>query len=106
MILDRHAALERIEHDRELYNEICGIFLDDVPKIISHLKKAFNDGEIRTATRHAHSLKYAAANIGATDLSETARLTENSFRAGDNKNIHTLISDIDQNLSLVLEALK
>lgn len=106
MILNRQAALERIEQDLELYEEICGIFSDDAPTILIDLKQSLNNRDIPAATRHAHSLKSAAANIGAIDLCETARLAENSFRAGDIKNSYTMISNIEQNLLLVLEALK
>jgi len=106
MILDRQAALERIEHDQNLYNEICDIFRDDVPQIIIQLKEAHSRGDHQVATRHAHTLKSAAANIGATDLSESARTAENAFRAGELGNIHMLISEIDENFSRVLEALK
>lgn len=106
MILDRKAALERIEQDLKLYEEICEIFRDDAPTILIDLKKSLNDRDIPAATRHAHSLKSVAANIGASDLCESAKLAENSFRAGDIKNSHTMISNIEQNLLLVLEALK
>jgi two-component system sensor histidine kinase/response regulator len=105
MILDKHAALERIEHDHELYDEICEIFRDDVPKIIAQLKAACCGGDIPLATRHAHSLKSSAANIGATELCETARLAEQALRAGEHSDIHTLISRIDYHMSHVLEAL-
>ncbi len=105
MILDKQAALERIDHDQELYDEICGIFRDDVPRILIKLIEAFNEGDLQVATRHAHSLKSAAANIGASDLSETARLTEHSFRSGDLKNIPTLLSEIRLNIERVLEVI-
>jgi HPt (histidine-containing phosphotransfer) domain-containing protein len=106
MILNRQAALDRIEHDNELYDEICGIFRDDVPKIVDQLKEALNCCDIPVATRHAHSIKSAAANIGATDLNETARLAENALRTGSLENIHSLISEIDQNISRVLKELE
>jgi two-component system sensor histidine kinase/response regulator len=105
MILDRQAALERIDHDQELYAEICEIFRDEVPKIISLLKEANDRGDNSLATRCAHTLKSAAANIGAVDLCESARSAENAFRAGVHGNIHTLISEIDENVSHVLDAL-
>jgi HPt (histidine-containing phosphotransfer) domain-containing protein len=105
MILDKNAALERIEFDHELYDEICGIFREDAPKMIAKLKEACSGGDILVATRLAHSLKSAAANIGATDLSESARLAENAFRAENLKNIIHLISEIDRNITRVLETL-
>jgi HPt (histidine-containing phosphotransfer) domain-containing protein len=105
MILDKQVALERIEYDQELYDEICGIFRDDVPQIMAQLKEAFNVGDIPVATRSAHSLKSAAANIGATRLYETAKLAESALRAGELANINTLIAEIDQNLLRVMEVL-
>jgi two-component system sensor histidine kinase/response regulator len=105
MILDKNAALERIEYDHELYDEICGIFREDAPMMIAKLKEACSGGDILLATRLAHSLKSAAANIGATDLSESARLAENAFRTDNLRNIIPLISEIDLNITLVLKAL-
>ena len=106
MILDRQAALERIEQDVELYNEICGIFRADVPRLVALLKSSYADNDISTATRHAHSIKSAAANIGAAKLSDTARSAENALRSGELSAISTLIAKIDQNMSQVLEALE
>jgi HPt (histidine-containing phosphotransfer) domain-containing protein len=106
MILDKNAALERIEYDQELYDEICGIFREDVPAIIILLKVAFQAGDLSVATRHAHSIKSAAANIGASDLSEAARRAENSLRSGNIENIQALMTEIDASVSLVLDALE
>ena len=105
MILDKQSALERLEQDLELYEEICEIFRVDVPGIIDQLKASYAGNDIPTATRHAHSIKSAAANIGATDLSETARSTENALRSGSFDHIPALFSELDRNISQVLEAL-
>ena len=105
MTLDSLAALERIEHDQELYVEICGIFRDDAPQIMLQLKETFRDADLSAATRHAHSLRSASANIGAADLSVMARTAENALRAGDRKNIPALFSKLDQEMSRVVEAL-
>lgn len=106
MLLDKQTALDRMDDDDELYHEICGIFRQDAPQIMNKLSEAFNCGEIPVAIRHAHSLKSAAANIGANDLSETARLTENAFRNGELKSIHTLLSEINQHILRVLEVIE
>jgi two-component system sensor histidine kinase/response regulator len=105
MILDKQTALERIEQDLELYAEICEIFRHDVPQIMDRLKEALQTGDIPVATRHAHSLKSSAANIGANDLSTTAYRTEIAFRANDIENIQSLIAELELNLSCVMNAL-
>jgi len=106
MILDKQSALERIEDDLELYEEICEIFREDVPRIIAELKSSFACNDLASATRHAHSLKSAAANIGATNLSESARSAENALRDGDLESVSTIFSELDSNLSKVLAALE
>jgi HPt (histidine-containing phosphotransfer) domain-containing protein len=105
MILDSQTALERIEHDQELYEEICGMFREDVPALLNQLKEALKNGDLPTAIRSTHSLKSAAANIGADELCEAAGVTENRLRAEDMSDIHTLITEIDRNFLRVLQAL-
>lgn len=106
MILDSQSALERIEHDRELYDEICMIFRNDAPHILIQLKDTFAATDIPAATRYAHSLRSAAANIGATDLSDTARKAEDALRAGELEQVSGLGSELDQELAHVMEALR
>lgn len=105
MVLDRQAALERLEQDLELYEEICAIFCDDVPRILAELKTTLKVGDLPAATRHAHSIKSSAANIGATNLSEAARSAENALRNGTIDNIPSLLSHIDCEMELVLKEL-
>ena len=106
MILDKLSALERIEHDLELYEEICEIFREDIPRIIAELKTSYATNDIASATRHAHSIKSAAANIGAVNLSETARRAEYALRDGHLDSVPTIFTDLDLNMSQVLEALE
>jgi HPt (histidine-containing phosphotransfer) domain-containing protein len=106
MILDKQAALERLEHDLELYEEICGIFREDVPKILEQLKAACRDKDFSLATRHAHSIKSAAANIGADFLSAVARSAEDSLRGKTIDLTKEMICDLEQNMALVLKELE
>jgi HPt (histidine-containing phosphotransfer) domain-containing protein len=102
MILDKQAALDRIDNDEELYLEIIGIFRSDVPEILSRLKAEVGAGNLQDATRSAHSLKSTAASIGAVELSETAKQAEDSLRAGEGEKIGMLIEQIDQKLAAVM----
>jgi HPt (histidine-containing phosphotransfer) domain-containing protein len=105
MILDRQAALARIDNDEELYHEICEIFRDDVPDILSKLILSVNNEEFATATRHAHSMKSSAANIGAVELCETAKQAETALRSGNSDEIKILIPLLDQKLAAVIQVL-
>lgn len=105
MALDRQAVLKRIDNDHELYEEICDIFKEDAPKIVSHLKDAIDAGEITVATRHAHSLKSVSANIGATALSELGHHAEIAGRDSNLQAMRNQIPLIEQQLEEVIKEL-
>lgn len=102
MALDRQAVLERIDNDHELYEEICEIFKEDAPKIVSHLIDAIDSGEILVATRHAHSLRSVSANIGATALSELGYHAELAGRDANLQAMRNQIPLIEQQLKEVI----
>lgn len=76
MTIERDAALERLDNDLELYEEICGIFCDEGRSMLDQLRESLTAGDAVTALRTAHSLKSASANIGATQLSSCAQKAE------------------------------
>lgn len=76
MTIDREAALERLDHDLELYEEICEIFRDDGRTMLDQLQTSLVAGDAVTALRTAHSLKSSSANIGANQLSSCAHQAE------------------------------
>lgn len=105
MTLDKQAVLERIDNDEELFSEICGIYLNDAPEIFMRLKNAVEVGEMLVATRQAHSLKSASANIGATEICELARQAEIACKEGNLQGIRHQITLIEPLLAEVLAEL-
>lgn len=69
-ILDKFQALQRMEGDEEMYSEIVELFLEDSPVQLGNLRQAVADGDKARTERLAHSLKSAAANIGAEAFRE------------------------------------
>jgi FOG: HPt domain len=61
---------------------IVGVFLDDTPGVIRQLQEASLHEDMGQLRELAHSLKSAAANVGAMALSATARRVELGARAG------------------------
>ena len=90
-ILDSAAAIERIGNDQELYFEVLEIFLDDAPKQVETLEAALEASDGETATRAAHSIKGASANVGAERLKAVALEMEEAGRAGDFVKVKALI---------------
>lgn len=100
--LDKDAIQEVWEGDLETYAEIGRIFLDELEWRIPGLKGS-SDTELE---HHAHSLKGAASNIGATELSRLAAELEEMARIGKSDRFAPLMESIETEASAVTEALK
>ncbi|MGH7490480.1 MAG: Hpt domain-containing protein [bacterium] len=84
-------ALERLDGDEDLLRELCGIFLEESPKLMQKLHQALADGDAEAVMRAAHSLKGEVSYLGAKGASQAARQLEEMGR--------------EKNLSQALETL-
>ena len=82
-ILNWEAGLSVVDGDEDLYRELLVIFRDSVPVQLENMREALALGDIVAVEREAHSLKGAAANIGARAVSETARHLEYAAKQRD-----------------------
>ena len=64
--------LERLMYDRGLVRRIVARFLSDVPVQLGKLKDFLRMGDTLGARRQAHTIRGAAATLGAPALSEVA----------------------------------
>lgn len=76
VIFDEQDLIERLTDDAELAETIIDGFLKDVPTQIDILKTCLEKGDIAGVRRQAHSVKGAAANVGATSLQTAAAQIE------------------------------
>lgn len=106
MALDRREALARINNDHELFDEICGIYLSDAPKIVDKLKRSLVAGDIEQVTRHAHSLKSISANIGAHALKNAASQAEMLAKQENLQGVNEQVGQLDLLLEEVLEEIR
>jgi two-component system sensor histidine kinase/response regulator len=82
-ILSWEAGLSVVEGDEALYRELLVLFRDSAPMQLENLQEALRIGNMVTVEQEAHSLKSAAANIGATAVSEAARSLEQAAKQHD-----------------------
>ena len=73
---DKAAALVRVDGDAMFLRELVGVFLDDAALRLSAIREAIARGDHTALTRAAHSLKGAAASIGAAAVSDAAQRLE------------------------------
>jgi CheY-like chemotaxis protein/HPt (histidine-containing phosphotransfer) domain-containing protein len=94
-VFDRDAALRRLLSDPALLRVVIDALLDDLPRQTAALDAARQAGDATTLSRYAHSIKGAAANVGAEALRGVARELEHAAGAGDWQRIRVLRPVLD-----------
>ena len=100
--LDLAVALERVEGDRDLLEEIARLFADECPGLIGAIRQARGANDVRLLQRLAHTLKGAALNVAALKVSEAALTLETQARSGAMGNADELIERLAKEVELVL----
>ncbi len=80
--LDNIRALQR-PGQPDLLTRIIDTYSRNAEALVNGLHRALQDGDIELVRRNAHTLKSAAANLGATALSELSRQLEECATSGD-----------------------
>ncbi len=80
---DEEPLLRRLMGDRQLASSVIRGFLDDFPHQLSRLRRLLSEGDLPAARLYAHSLKGAAATVGAECLRSAASAIEQAGSAGD-----------------------
>ena len=95
-VVNKAAALERLDSDEELYNEVVEVFFEDTPVQLAKLHEAMSANIISEVTRLSHSLKSAAGNIGAERMSSASLKAEKTAKSGILDGLPELIRNIQQ----------
>lgn len=105
-VLDYESALERMDHDRELLEESFKAFLASAPEQGMRLRNAIQEHDFQLVSREAHSMKGAAALIGAKCLRETALHLEIAAGERNLDKCLLLVPKFEKELSVVLDLLR
>jgi len=96
--IDVDKALERFDGDAEFFREIVAEFLGMLPEQLGTLRAGAQNGDGTTIERAAHTLKGAAANIGAEKVRDTALQLEEIGRAGELSAIEAVLRQLEADL--------
>ncbi|HEX7446285.1 MAG TPA: PAS domain S-box protein [Pirellulales bacterium] len=80
---DWAAALERLQGDRELLEEIAGVFREEAPKLLDQIREAIGRRDAALLKLSAHTLKGALVNFAAHGAIDAARRLEVMGKRGD-----------------------
>ena len=82
-VWDRAALLDRLMGDEELLVDIVEGFLQDLPQQIDAIDSMLSAKAFAGVAQQAHTIKGAAANISAAQVSRAAYEVEKAAKAGD-----------------------
>ena len=104
-LLSMEETLDRMSGDRELLASLFQLFVSDAPKKLDRMAECAGDRDLFGVERTAHSLKGAAATVGAALLCEIAAETERAAKAGSWQDVDRLRQDLvrvcDQTLAVM-----
>lgn len=105
-VLAVDAAVERLQGHRDIYHALLRTFVGNERADIKKLCQALDAGQLAEARRLAHSLRGAAAILGAEQLSARAAQIEQLLRSGAGPDVTTaaLIPPLDEALAQALAA--
>lgn len=82
-VFDIKEALDRVEGDRDLLEEIVRIFTGECSSNMDAIRRALSAGDAPLLERLAHTIKGASANLSASAVSTAALKVEKLAAAGD-----------------------
>jgi two-component system sensor histidine kinase/response regulator len=100
--VDTQSALRRTGGNPKRYEMLLRKFAESAN--VQEIRDAHAAGDTATAARAAHSLKGAAANLGATALANAAADVETAIKAG--QSAQPLLETLDTRLRKVVQAIR
>jgi HPt (histidine-containing phosphotransfer) domain-containing protein len=82
-VFDPAAALERLEGDRELLEELCAVLKEDCEKTVQEMRQAISQADFTRLEHLAHTLKGSSASLSALEVSAAAKELEQLARDRD-----------------------
>ena len=93
------------EYGADFLVELIDVYLADTPNRLALLRQAIEGGDAETCVREAHTLKSSSANLGALELSASAKEMEAAGRAGRTATLADEIGRFESQFAAVKTAL-
>jgi HPt (histidine-containing phosphotransfer) domain-containing protein len=102
--LDVEGALSRLGGRKHLYLKVAQKFVPEFGDSFERIRHKMADGDMTSAMRSAHSLKGAAAGIGAMTLSKAAADLEKAL-SGQEADVEPLLESFKNELDIAIESI-
>jgi two-component system, sensor histidine kinase and response regulator len=104
-VFDRNAALDRVEGNWELLQEIVSLFFDEIPRLLSAVQEPIARRDAKALERAAHTLKGAVGNFGAKGAFDAALRLEAMGRGRDLTNVAEAYAELEKEVTHLKGAL-
>ncbi len=104
--MDFQDGLRRLRGNRTLYFTLLGKLAVDVEKRLAAMRRKLAEQDFADITYHAHTIKGAAANLGATAVSEFALKLETELKQGNGADVENLLSSLEKSHAAMVECLR
>jgi CheY-like chemotaxis protein len=106
MAWNRAEMAERMVDDDVLLNNICSLFLDNLPQLQSNIQVAYPSRDAEEGAVQGHTLKGAAANASAEQLHAVAKSLESAFRAVNWERVERYVKELPEAIRVTEEAMR
>ena len=104
-VFNMEEALERVDHDRETFQMMAEIFLEQGPKDLREAQAALAAGDMAALARSSHRLKGAILQFCAPAVLAVCKELEEVGKAGNQGRAAELYPLLEQELTSLLAAL-
>ncbi len=101
IIFDVDSLMERISGDKDFFDELVKLFIDDTPKHFASIRNAFKNKDAEKIQHIAHTIKGSAGNFGASSLQKVALSLEQTAKTGDFNKIGHLIDVVEMEFEIL-----
>ncbi len=96
MVFDEEGFLGRLRNNRSLALKVVSGFIHNLPHQISELERSLDKNDTAVATRQAHTIKGAAADVGAEELRALALEMENWGRDNELEAMSRVVPELNR----------
>lgn len=106
LILNREAAVKRMDDDESLFEMYLDLFIKGTPPRIEELAVAVDENDARRLERVAHMVKGGAATSGAERVRDAAFRLENMGREGNMSAAARALAELRAEFESLIDYLK
>lgn len=100
--IDQKALLRRLDGDEELMWQLWRLFENNSPNLLRQMEQELQTWDFDALRTSAHTLKGEAANVGAEDCREVARILEEAAKNQEPEEARELLRTLKEHVTRVL----